>query len=84
MFAVGIHSFCYDLELYDTFLAEQQKKRGGFNLECGKLKNGKLKYFLVSKNVKTGSPKRSNGKLEFSLENSFLENSVGNRNKFML
>ena len=54
------------------------KWRGGCNLECGKLENGKLECFLVSKNVKTASPKKSNGKLEFSLENGYLENGVGN------
>ena len=52
--------------------------RGGCNLKCGKLENGKLECILVSKNVKTGSPKRINGKLEFNLENGFLENGVGN------
>ncbi len=52
--------------------------RGGCYLEFGKLENGKLECFLVSKNVNTGSPKRSHGKLEFSLENGFLENGVGN------
>jgi hypothetical protein len=41
--------------------------RVGFNLECGKLES-----YLVSKNGKTASPKNSNGKLEFSLENGFL------------
>ncbi len=55
-----------------------QNRRGGCNLECGKLENGKLGCFLVSKNVKTASPKKSNGKLEFSLENGYLENGVGN------
>jgi hypothetical protein len=49
-----------------------------FNIEYGELENGKLECILVSKNVKTGSPKRINGKLEFSLENGFLENGVGN------
>jgi len=53
-------------------------RRGGFNLECGKLKNGKLKSYLVSKNGKTASPKNSNGKLKFSLENGFLKNGIGN------
>ena len=43
------------------------------NLEYGKLKNGKLESYLVSKNVKTASPKNSNGKLKFSLENGSLE-----------
>jgi len=38
--------------------------RGGCNLECGKLANGKSE--------------KSNGKLEFSLENGYLENGVGN------
>ncbi len=52
-----------------------------FNIEYGELENGKLECILVSKNVKTGSPKRINGKLEFSLENGFLENGVGNWNK---
>jgi hypothetical protein len=52
--------------------------RGGCYLECGKLENGKLECVLSSKNVNTGSPKRNHGKLEFSLENGFLENGVGN------
>jgi hypothetical protein len=43
------------------------------NLEYGKLENGKLKSYLVLNNGKTASPKNSNGKLEFSLENGFLE-----------
>jgi len=57
---------------------EIKNLRGGCNLECGKLENGKLESFLVSKNVKMASPKKSNGKLEFSLENGYLENGVGN------
>jgi len=52
--------------------------RGGCYLKCGKLKNGKLECFLVSKNVNMGSPKRRRGKLEFNLENGFPENGVGN------
>jgi len=59
-------------------LTVAQLRRGGCNLECGKLENGKLECFFVSKNVKTASPKKSNGKLKFSLENGFLENGVGN------
>ena len=53
-------------------------KRGGCYLECGKLENGKLECVLSSKNVDTGSPKIKHGKLEFNLENGFLENGVGN------
>jgi len=52
--------------------------RGGCYLEFGKLENGKLECFLVSKNVNTGSPKRRHGKLEFNLENGFLENGFWN------
>jgi len=50
---------------------------GGFNLEYGKLKNGKLKNVFVSKNGKTASPKDCYGKFEFYLENGYLENGVG-------
>jgi hypothetical protein len=52
--------------------------RGGCYLECGKLENGKLECVLSSKNVDTDSPKIRHGKLEFNLENGFLENGVGN------
>jgi len=34
-----------------------------------------------SKNVDTDSPKIRHGKLEFNLENGFLENGVGNRKR---
>ncbi len=51
---------------------------GGFNLEYGKLENSKLKNYFVSKNGKTASPKDYNSKLEFNLENGYLENGVGN------
>ncbi len=52
--------------------------RGGFNLEYGNLKNGKLENVFVSKIGKTASSKECAGKLEFNLENGYLKNGVGN------
>jgi len=57
---------------------------GGFNLEYGNLKNGKLENVFVSKNGKTASPKDCNSKLKFNLENGYLENGVGNKVLFTL
>ena len=70
-----LFNFKLDVTVFDVPVFNM---RGGCYLECGKLENGKLECFLVSKNVKTASPKKSNGKLEFSLENGYLENGVGN------
>jgi len=52
--------------------------RVGFNLEYGNLENGKLETILISKITAMGISKKSNGKLEFSLENGSLEKCVGN------
>jgi len=55
----------------------RQKKWVGFNLECGKLENGKLEAILISKITAMGISKKSNGYLEFSLENGNLKKSNG-------
>jgi len=47
--------------------------RVGCNLEYGNLENGKLETILISKITATGISKKSNGYLEFSLENGNLE-----------
>ena len=43
------------------------------NLEYGNLENGKLENILISKITPMGISKKSNGYLEFSLENGNLE-----------
>ncbi len=53
--------------------------RGGCNLKCGKLENGKLECILVSKNVKTGSPKRSNGKLDLVSKTAISKMVLGTK-----
>jgi len=50
---------------------------GGFNLEYGNLKNGDHESVFVSKIGKTGSSMECDGKLEFNLENGYLETAVG-------
>ncbi len=52
---------------------------GGFNLEYGNLENGKLKAILISKITAMGISKKSNGYLEFSLENGSLKKCVRNQ-----
>ncbi len=45
----------------------------GFNLEYGDLENGSLEAILISKIKAMGISKKSDGYLEFSLENGNLE-----------
>ena len=44
-------------------------------MEQEDLENGGLEYFLASKFEKTGISRKSNGYLEFNLENENLHNS---------
>ncbi len=50
----------------------------GFNIEYGELENGELKWYFKSKILPTVVSKEKDSKLEFNLENGFLENAVGN------
>jgi len=53
-------------------------ERGGFNLKYGNLENGEMENIFVSKIGKTASSKECDGKLKFNLDNSYVENGVGN------